>query len=102
MRRQLVGQVVSVEPDVHQVHGQRELVGVQHAVLVDVRQFPDLAQNVVRKLRLDHLLLGGCKERQKNSLLIIDIKKGVFILILQRTQTSLTLKSTFNFLKICQ
>jgi hypothetical protein len=68
MRRQLVGQVVSVEPDVHQVHGQRELVGVQHAVLVDVRQFPDLAQNVVRKLRLDHLLLGGCKETQKNSL----------------------------------
>ncbi len=42
------------------------------------------------------------EERQKNSLLIIDIKKGVFILILQRTQTSLTLKSTFNFLKICQ
>ena len=59
MRWQLSGQVVAVQLDVHEVHGQRELVGVQHPVFVDVRQFPDLAEDVVGQLRLDHLLLGG-------------------------------------------
>jgi len=59
MRGKLSGEVVSIQLDVHEVHGQRELVGVEHAVLVDVGQLPDLAEHVVGKLRLDHLLLGG-------------------------------------------
>lgn len=59
VRRQLGGKVVSVQLDVHEVHGQRELVRVQHAVLVHVRQLPHLAQHVVGQLRLDHLLLGS-------------------------------------------
>ena len=59
MWRQFSGKVVAVQLDVHEVHGQGELVSVQHPVFVDVRQFPDLAEDVVGKLRLDHLLLGG-------------------------------------------
>ena len=58
MRGQFPGKVVTVELDFHEVHGQAELVGVQHAVLVHVGQLPDLAQHVVGQLRLDHLLQG--------------------------------------------
>ena len=58
MRGEVRGEVVSVELDVHEVHGEAELVGVEHAVLVHVRQLPDLAQHVVGQLRLDHLLRG--------------------------------------------
>lgn len=56
MRGQVRREVVAVELDVHEVHGEAELVGVQHAVLVHVRQLPDLAQHVVGQLGLDHLL----------------------------------------------
>ena len=59
MFRKLIGKIVALELDVDEVHGQRELVGVQHPVFVDVRQFPDFAEDVVGQLRLDHLLLGG-------------------------------------------
>ena len=63
MWRQFGGQIVAVELDVHKVHGKGEFVGIQHPVLIHVRQFPDLAEDVVRKLRFNHLLLGGCKDR---------------------------------------
>ena len=59
MLGQFPREVVAVELDVQEVHGEAELVGVQHAVLVHVRQLPDLAQDVVGQLRLDHLLQIG-------------------------------------------
>lgn len=62
VRGQLGGQVVAVDLDVDEVHGERELVLVQEAVLVDVRQLPDLAEHRVRQLRLHHLRLGGCRQ----------------------------------------
>ena len=55
---QVSGEVVSVELDVDEVHGERELVPVEHAILVDVRQLPDLSERRVGQARLDHLLLG--------------------------------------------
>ena len=42
--------VVAVQLDVHEVHGEGELVRVQHAVLVYVGQLPNLAKDVVREL----------------------------------------------------
>lgn len=62
MVRQLGRQVVAVDLDVDEVHGERELVLVQEAVLVDVGQLPDLAEHRVRQLGLDHLRLGGCRQ----------------------------------------
>ena len=56
---QFVGQVVPLQLDVNEVHGERELVAVQHSVAVDVRQFPNLAERRVRQPRPDHLRLGG-------------------------------------------
>lgn len=61
---QLEGQVVSVDLDADEVHGERELVVVQEAVLVDVGQLPDLPEHTVRQLRLHHLRLSGCGERR--------------------------------------
>ena len=55
---QLRGEIVSVQFDVHEVHGEGELVGVQHPVLIHVGELPNLAQDVVGELRLDHLFLG--------------------------------------------
>jgi len=52
------GQFVSVELQCDEVHRQRELVRVQHSVAVNVRQFPDFAENRVRQLRLHQLRLG--------------------------------------------
>ena len=57
MRWQIGRKIVAVQLDVHEMHGQGELVGVQHAVFVDVGKFPNFSQNVVRKFGLDHLLL---------------------------------------------
>lgn len=48
MRRQFGGQVVSVDLDADEVHGERELLLVQEAVLVDVGQLPDLTEHGVR------------------------------------------------------
>jgi len=59
MGRQLVGgQLVAVQLQPNQVHGQRELVRVQKPVLVQVGQAPDAAQRRVGQLRLDHVRLG--------------------------------------------
>lgn len=68
MRGQLGRQVVPVDLHVDEVHGQRELVLVQEPVLVDVRQFPDLAEHRVRQLRLHHLRLGGCRQTSPGQL----------------------------------
>ena len=59
MLRQLLRQVVSVQLDVYEVHGQGELVCVQRPVRVHVGQPPHLGQYRVGQPRLDHLLLGG-------------------------------------------
>lgn len=48
MRRQFGGEVVSVDLDADEVHGERELLLVQEAVLVDVGQLPDLTEHGVR------------------------------------------------------
>lgn len=48
VRRQLRRQVVAVGLDSYEMHGERELLLVQEAVLVDVRQLPDLPEHVVR------------------------------------------------------
>lgn len=58
VRRQLRRKLVTVQLHVDEVHRQGKLVSVHHAVLVNVRQLPDLAQYGVGKLRLDHLRLG--------------------------------------------
>ena len=50
MRWQIGRKVVAVQLDVHEMHGQGKLVSVQHAVFVDVRELPDLAEDVVWKL----------------------------------------------------
>lgn len=55
---QSVGEVVAVTLHLDQVHGQGELVAVQRAVPVYVRQAPNLGQHRVGQPRLDHLLLG--------------------------------------------
>ena len=56
---EVLRQVIALEFDVDQVHRERELVGVESPILIDVGQPPDLGQDGVRQLRLDHLLLGG-------------------------------------------
>ena len=43
--------------DLDEVHGEGELLVVQHPIIVSVRQAPDLAQHLVRQLGLHHLLL---------------------------------------------
>ena len=55
---ELAGNVMSLQLDVHEVHRERELVTVQHAVPVDVGQLPDLPEGRVRQPTLDHLRLG--------------------------------------------
>ena len=61
-RNQVVGEIFrEVEPfqfDVDEVHGEGELVRVQHPVVVDVREAPDLGQDRVGETGLNHLLLG--------------------------------------------
>lgn len=71
MAGQVGGQVVSVDLDADEVHGERELVVVQQAVLVDVRQLPDLAEHGVRQLRLHHLRLSGCGQTDRELLQLI-------------------------------
>lgn len=67
MRRQLGRQVVSVDFDADEMHSEGELVLVQEAILVDVRQLPDLAEHGVGQLRLHHLRLGGCRDNMTTS-----------------------------------
>ena len=55
---ELAGKVVSLQLDVDEVHRERELVTVQHAVPVDVRQLPDLPERRVGQPTLDHLRFG--------------------------------------------
>ncbi|KAG9336238.1 hypothetical protein JZ751_002585, partial [Albula glossodonta] len=56
--RESVRQLVPLQLDLDEVVGQGELLIVQHAVPVDVRQSPDLSQHDVGQLGLDHLFLG--------------------------------------------
>ena len=44
----------TVQLDVNEMHGEGELVRVEHPVLVHVRQLPDLPQHVVGQFGLDH------------------------------------------------
>ena len=57
--RQLVRQVVTLALHLDQVHGQGELLVIQHPVLVVVCQPPDLAQHVAGQFGLEELLLGS-------------------------------------------
>ena len=57
MRRQIVRQIKAVELNADQMHRECKLVGVQHSILVQVRQFPHFAEDRVRKSRLDELRL---------------------------------------------
>ena len=41
------------------MHCECKLVGIEHSVMVQVRQFPDFAEDGVRQSRLDELHLGG-------------------------------------------
>ena len=43
--------------DLDEVHGEGELLVVQHPIVIGVRQAPDLPQHLVRQLGLHHLLL---------------------------------------------
>ena len=49
---------------VHEVHGHRELVLVEHPVAVDVGQVPNLAQHRHRQLRTHHDLSDLERERK--------------------------------------
>ena len=52
---QLGRDVVVLQFEFDEVEGEAEFINVQHAVQVDIRQLPNLAQNGVRQLRLHHL-----------------------------------------------
>lgn len=73
MARQHRRQLMSVQLNVDQMHGQRKLIHVQLSVHVHVRQLPDLAQHRVRQLWLDHLRLGTCnrESRERNAVATI-------------------------------
>ena len=58
MAREVVGEVEAVELDVDEMHGEGELVRVEHPVPVHVREAPDLGEHGVGEAGLDHLLLG--------------------------------------------
>ena len=55
---QLGGEVVAGELDVYEVHGEAELGEAEQPVPVSVRQTPDLGQDGVGELGLDHHGLG--------------------------------------------
>lgn len=44
-----VGQFVSIDFDVDQMHCESELFDVQKAIAIDVRQLPDFRQNRIRQ-----------------------------------------------------
>jgi hypothetical protein len=50
MRRKVTRDVMTVQFDVQEMHGECKLVRVKHAVLVNVRQLPDLSQDIVGEL----------------------------------------------------
>lgn len=60
MLGQLSGNIIPTDFDLNQMHRQCKLVSVQKSVLINVREFPDLAQNGVGQFRFDHLRFGVC------------------------------------------
>ena len=59
MSREFRRQLESVDLQRDQMHREREFVGIEHAVAVNVGELPDFAENRVGQLRLDELHLGG-------------------------------------------
>lgn len=58
MGRELIWQLMTLQLDFNEMIRQGKLLIIQHAIFVDVSQFPDLAQHGVGQLGPYHLLLG--------------------------------------------
>lgn len=58
MGRELIWQLMTLQLDFNEMIRQGKLLIIQHAIFVDVSQFPYLAQHGVGQLRPYHLLLG--------------------------------------------
>lgn len=56
--RQLRRKIVSIRLKLDQMHGQCELISIQHPIFIYVWQFPDFTQSGVGKAVFDHLCAG--------------------------------------------
>ena len=55
---QYIGQLIAIQLDIDQMHGQSKLIRIQEAIAIHIGQFPNFAEHRIGQLRFDELLFG--------------------------------------------